>query len=62
MSKPLEFSYDAPTDVLTIEGVEYCGVFFRRLAGTDKPTGFEIGRKFKVVELQKRILTLEQLP
>lgn len=39
MSGPLSFSYDAPTDILTVEGLEFSGQFFRALAERGVPIG-----------------------
>lgn len=52
--KPLSFSYDHETDVLTIEGEKYDGDLFRALAnGGPRWTPFQFRRRGGVLELQE---------
>lgn len=43
--EPLRFEYDAVTDVITIEGVKYAGIVFRKLLLCEPGTWLRIEEK-----------------
>lgn len=58
----LDFSYDPDTDVLTVEGIQFSGIFFRRLAGTDPgPQLLSEGDSFQIVKRQDGALTVQKI-
>jgi hypothetical protein len=56
MSKPLTIHYEPAADRLTINGIFYAGVFFRKL-WLAKP-----GMRFEIVKNDGGMITLKDLP
>lgn len=54
--KPLKFSYDEESDVLTIERIRYSGELFRAFGFAPE------GERFEIVERKDGIVTLRSLP
>ena len=54
--EPLSFSYDAFTDIMTIDGAEYSGEFFRTLG----EKGLAIGDFFRVENRRDGVITIRR--
>jgi hypothetical protein len=57
MIAPLQYTYDMTNDILTIEGLEFTGEFFRELAGTLAPAG----TLFQVVKRENGVKAIERV-
>lgn len=54
MKKALDFSYDAPNDIMTIEGIRYAGEMFREFGLGPNP-----GKWLRIISIEDGVLTVE---